>query len=249
MTNAVQAGYADPRFPHLSEAELDGLEIDVSILSHPRSIPAASEAELVAGLEPDRDGLILGAGRRRALFLPSVWRQVADPREFVRHLMIKAGLDSMIFPRGLEAQRFRVESFGAPWRRRSRRRDRAGPDRGCGVGCTEQRGDRCNRGRHRRLDLDRNTPNPKSDTPLAAALSPAEYTVRGEARPSEAAREDTLPHRARGINRRGSTFLLQRSARSSNRERPPPKGGDFGLRIKAELGRLRGPTRQRARRL
>ena len=66
-------------------------------------VPAASEAELVAALEPDRDGLILGAGRRRALFLPSVWRQVADPREFVRHLMMKAGLDSMIFPLGLEA--------------------------------------------------------------------------------------------------------------------------------------------------
>ena len=117
MMNAVQAGYADPRFPHLSEAELDGLEIGVSILSRPRSILATSEAELVSGLEPDRDGLILGVGRRRALFLPSVWRQVADPREFVRHLMIKAGLDSMIFPGGMEAQRFRVESFGAPWRR------------------------------------------------------------------------------------------------------------------------------------
>ncbi len=116
MVNAVQAGYADPRFPHLSEAELDGLEIDISIMSYPRSIPAASEAELVAGLEPDRDGLILAAGRRRALFLPSVWRQVADPREFVRHLMMKAGLDSMIFPLGLKAQRFRVEPFGAPWR-------------------------------------------------------------------------------------------------------------------------------------
>ena len=116
MTNAALAGCADPRFPHLSEAELDGIEIDVSILSHPRSIPAASEAEIVAGLEPDRDGLILEAGRRRALFLPSVWRQLADPREFIRHLMIKAGLDSMIFPLGLRAQRFRVESFGAPWR-------------------------------------------------------------------------------------------------------------------------------------
>ncbi len=115
--NAVQAGYGDPRFARLSEAELEGLDLDVSILSHPRPIAAHSEAELVDALEPDRDGLILGKGRQRALFLPSVWRQVADGREFVRHLLRKAGLDPMIFPKGLEAARFRVESFGAPFRR------------------------------------------------------------------------------------------------------------------------------------
>ena len=114
--NAVQAGFGDPRFAPLSEAELSGLELDVSILSHPRPIPAGSEAELVAALEPDRDGLILGKGRQRALFLPSVWRQVPDGREFVRHLLRKAGLDAVIFPMGLEAHRFRVESFGAPFR-------------------------------------------------------------------------------------------------------------------------------------
>lgn len=116
MTNAVQAGFSDPRFAKLSEAELDGLEINVSILSHPRPVPATREAELIEALEPDRDGLILGVGRQRALFLPSVWRQVADPREFVRCLTLKAGLDPNGWPRGLAAAHFRVESFGAPWR-------------------------------------------------------------------------------------------------------------------------------------
>ncbi|HKN26424.1 MAG TPA: AmmeMemoRadiSam system protein B [Roseiarcus sp.] len=116
MTNAVQAGFADPRFAPLSDAELEGLDISVSILSHPRPVPATREAELIEALEPDRDGLILGVGRQRALFLPSVWRQVADPREFVRHLKLKAGLDLHGWPRGLAAAHFRVESFGAPWR-------------------------------------------------------------------------------------------------------------------------------------
>src|SRR5208282_6630762 len=88
----------------------------VSILSHPRSIPAGSESELVSGLEPDRDGLILGAGERRALFLPSVWRQLPDGRAFVRHLIAKTGLETTSWPEGLKAMRFRVESFGAPWR-------------------------------------------------------------------------------------------------------------------------------------
>jgi AMMECR1 domain-containing protein len=80
---------------------------------------ATSESELAQALEPDRDGLILSAGKRRALFLPSVWRHLPDARVFVRHLMTKAGFESNRWPAGLEARRFRVESFGAPWRQES----------------------------------------------------------------------------------------------------------------------------------
>jgi AmmeMemoRadiSam system protein A len=115
-SNTAQAGFADPRFPPLSESDLAGLRPDVSILSHPRPVPAESESMLAGALEPDRDGLVLGLGRRRALFLPSVWRQLPDPRAFVRHLVAKAGLETTGWPAGLEAKRFRVESFGAPWR-------------------------------------------------------------------------------------------------------------------------------------
>jgi AmmeMemoRadiSam system protein A len=117
VANTAQAAFADPRFPPLKESELTGLRLDVSILSHPRPIPARSESELAAALEPDRDGLILSAGKRRALFLPSVWSQLPDAQAFVRHLMAKAGFESNRWPEGLEARRFRVESFGAPWRR------------------------------------------------------------------------------------------------------------------------------------
>jgi MEMO1 family protein len=116
MANAVRAGFSDPRFAPLGDAELERLHVEVSILSHPRPIPASSEAELVAALEPGRDGLILGAGQRGALFLPSVWRQLPDPGEFVRRLRMKAGIDGRDWPDGMTAERFRVESFGAPWR-------------------------------------------------------------------------------------------------------------------------------------
>jgi MEMO1 family protein len=114
--NTVQAGFVDPRFPPLKKSELAGLRLDVSILSHPRPMAADSESALVGALEPDRDGLVLGVGKRRALFLPSVWRQLPDGRAFVRHLIAKAGLETTGWPVGLEAVRFRVESFGAPWR-------------------------------------------------------------------------------------------------------------------------------------
>jgi MEMO1 family protein len=116
VANTAQAGFADPRFPPLRESELSRLRLDVSILSHPRPVPAESESAIVGALEPDRDGLILGLGRRLALFLPSVWRQLPDGRAFVRQLIAKAGLETTNWPEGLEAMRFRVESFGAPWR-------------------------------------------------------------------------------------------------------------------------------------
>jgi MEMO1 family protein len=71
VANTAQAAFADPRFPPLKEPELPGLSLDVSILSYPRPIPAGSEVELAGALEPDRDGLILLAGERRALFYPA----------------------------------------------------------------------------------------------------------------------------------------------------------------------------------
>jgi AmmeMemoRadiSam system protein A len=117
LANMAQAAFADPRFPPLREPELTAVRIDISIVSHPRPLPAGSESELAAALEPDRDGLILSVGKRRALFLPSVWRHLPDARAFVRHLITKAGLAPNHWPEGLEARRFRVESFGAQWRR------------------------------------------------------------------------------------------------------------------------------------
>jgi MEMO1 family protein len=117
LAHTGQAGLADPRFPPLKESELTGLRLDVSILSYPRPILVGSESELAGALEPDRDGLILSAGRRRALFLPSVWRHLPDARAFVRHLVAKAGFEPNRWPERLQARRFRVESFGAPWRR------------------------------------------------------------------------------------------------------------------------------------
>ncbi len=67
LANTAQAAFADPRFPPLKESELTGLRLDVSILSHPRPIPAGSESELADALEPDRDGLILSARQAGAL--------------------------------------------------------------------------------------------------------------------------------------------------------------------------------------
>lgn len=103
---ALDAAFADPRLPALTERDLPGLEVEVSLLSAPEPVPAATRSELLAHLRPGVDGLILTVGRRRALFLPDVWAQVPDPDAFVGHLLVKAGLAPHGWPEGIRALRF-----------------------------------------------------------------------------------------------------------------------------------------------
>jgi hypothetical protein len=110
--NAFKSGFGDPRFPPITAAELDQLTFHVSILSTPRRIAAASEAQLLAALNPDVDGLIIREGQHQALFLPSVWSQLPDPAQFLAHLRAKAGLPQGHWSDSFHAFRFTTESFG-----------------------------------------------------------------------------------------------------------------------------------------
>jgi AMMECR1 domain-containing protein len=53
------------------------------------------------------DGLIIEDAGCRSLFLPSVWEEVPDPRQFVALLKLKAGLPAEYFSPRFTAQRFR----------------------------------------------------------------------------------------------------------------------------------------------
>lgn len=112
--HAWRSAFDDPRFPPLSAEEAEKLNFHVSILSNPRKIQCASEDELVRSLRPDIDGVILRDGAKRGLLLPSVWEQVHDPKIFVKHLKLKAGLPADHWSPSTEAFRFTTESFGDP---------------------------------------------------------------------------------------------------------------------------------------
>jgi hypothetical protein len=90
--NARAAAFRDPRFPPLAAAELPRVTIEVSLLGPAVPLAVTSEAEALARLRPERDGVILEYGEARATFLPQVWEQLPDPRSFVAHLKQKAGL-------------------------------------------------------------------------------------------------------------------------------------------------------------
>lgn len=106
--NAFQAAFRDPRFPPVTPGELDAITITLSVLTPAQEMPVADRADLLAALAPGRDGLILADQGRRALFLPSVWDQLSDPRTFVDHLLRKAGLGAGHWSETLRAYRFRT---------------------------------------------------------------------------------------------------------------------------------------------
>ena len=90
--NALRAAFEDRRFAPLAAQELDTVRVSVSVLSPPARLVYRSARELVDGLQPHRDGVILQRGRARATFLPQVWDQIPEPERFLSALCRKAGL-------------------------------------------------------------------------------------------------------------------------------------------------------------
>lgn len=111
MMNSFKAGFSDPRFKPITKEELPGLDVSVSILSHPQPMMILSEADLVNQLEPDVDGLIINSNGKQALFLPSVWEDIHHPRDFVRALKRKAGMEDDYWADDFQAWRYSAEKI------------------------------------------------------------------------------------------------------------------------------------------
>ena len=92
IERARSAAVDDPRFPPVAPAELDDLEIEVSVLSVPRRLEYDSPEELLGKLRPGVDGVVLVVGGRRATYLPQVWEKLPEPEVFLSRLSQKAGL-------------------------------------------------------------------------------------------------------------------------------------------------------------
>jgi len=117
VTSSYKAAFGDRRFAALSRDELAGLddrlEVEISILSHARPLPAASEAEALERIRPGRDGLILRDGDKGGVLLPQVWEAIPEPGAFLAALRCKAGLAEDHWSETLTLKRFGTESFGA----------------------------------------------------------------------------------------------------------------------------------------
>lgn len=106
---ALSAAFADPRLPALRPDDHPHLSIELSLLSPLEPVPVRSRTDLLDAVRPGHDGVVVRAGTRQGLFLPSVWEQLPDPEEFLDHLWLKAGLIPGTWPAGLRAFRFTAQ--------------------------------------------------------------------------------------------------------------------------------------------
>lgn len=109
--NAVAAALHDTRFAPLTLAELDHTDIEVSVLSPMQAMHFASETDALAQLRPGVDGVVFEFGRHRSTFLPQVWAQLPDARDFMAHLKRKAGLSANFWDADVRLQRYTVQSW------------------------------------------------------------------------------------------------------------------------------------------
>jgi AmmeMemoRadiSam system protein A len=110
--HAVDAAFHDFRFPPLTESELPGLHIELSVLSAPEPLLYQNAEDLPGLLRPGVDGVILSRGMRRATFLPQVWEKVPEPATFLDMLCEKMGLDYDLWRRQkLDVFTYQVDSF------------------------------------------------------------------------------------------------------------------------------------------
>jgi AmmeMemoRadiSam system protein A len=110
--NAESAAFHDPRFAPVSLAEMDRIQIEVSVLTPPQPLNYVDSSDLISCLCPREDGVIIQKGMASATFLPQVWEQLPEPEDFLTHLCRKAGLDGYTWrDTALKVSTYQVQYF------------------------------------------------------------------------------------------------------------------------------------------
>ena len=107
--NALHAAFDDPRFPPLRQKELDGVDIEISVMTPLQ--PVSDHRAIRLG----RDGVIIRDGPAQAVFLPQVATETGwTLDEFLGNLCLKAGLerDSYRRSRTMQFLVFQAQVFG-----------------------------------------------------------------------------------------------------------------------------------------
>ncbi len=108
---SLSAAFHDPRFPSLSEKELERIVFEVSVLTKPELIKIKKPKEYLKKIEIGKDGLIIEKG----LLLPQVplqFKPIWNVETFLQHTCLKAGLffDAWLDPRA-KIYKFQAQIF------------------------------------------------------------------------------------------------------------------------------------------
>ena len=110
-SNAVAAAFHDPRFAPLTAEEFADVVVEVSLLAPAQPMQFRDELDALTQLRPGVDGVIFEYGSYRSTFLPQVWENLAQPRQFLAMLKRKAGLPDDFWADGIRLSRYSVEKW------------------------------------------------------------------------------------------------------------------------------------------
>ncbi|GIU21374.1 AmmeMemoRadiSam system protein A [Shewanella sp. MBTL60-007] len=108
---AHSSAFNDLRFQPLVESQLSSLRIEISLLSEMQKLEFSAQSQLQTYLEATKLGLVLSEGNKRAVFLPQVWQQLPEPKEFIEALKVKGGWDRDYWSSNMEVEVFSVTHF------------------------------------------------------------------------------------------------------------------------------------------
>ncbi len=90
---SISAATRDPRFPPVTEEELDKITFEVTVLSPPKEIKVNEYSEYLSQIKVGIDGLIVENGFTSGLLLPQVPTEYGwNEKEFLEYTCQKAGL-------------------------------------------------------------------------------------------------------------------------------------------------------------
>ncbi|HZP93019.1 MAG TPA: AmmeMemoRadiSam system protein A [Burkholderiales bacterium] len=109
--NAQAAAFQDPRFTPLAPAELNRIDIEVSVLSALSPVRFRDERDAISELRAGEDGVVLAWRDKRGTFLPQVWESLPEPAAFLSELKRKAGLAAEFWAEDVRLYRYTVDKW------------------------------------------------------------------------------------------------------------------------------------------
>jgi AmmeMemoRadiSam system protein A len=106
-SNTVSAALHDPRSEPIVLADVDQLDLEISLLSPLESVE-------VAAIRPGVDGVVVEYRGRRGTLLPVMWKHLPEPAAFFTALMQKAGVPHDISLAELRFSRYTTDRYVDP---------------------------------------------------------------------------------------------------------------------------------------
>jgi AmmeMemoRadiSam system protein A len=108
IENSLHAAFEDSRFEPLEKNELEKIKIEISVLSVPKKIEYKNSEDLLEKILGK--GVVIRKGFFSATYLPQVWEEISDAKEFISSLCLKAGLSADFWKNNtLEVSLYMVE--------------------------------------------------------------------------------------------------------------------------------------------